>query len=461
MHRLTRIIVISAALVLASCRVEKPADQAASNVKVSAVATAAKVTTLATSVTALDSTVAVTLKGATEVADNFDTALGLKAADEVPSPEPDPVGAFRFVCGPGQLLKDDPLVYPGQPGVAHLHQFFGNTGTNASSTYTSLRTTGGTSCGDSAAPVQRSAYWIPAMLDGMGNAVKPDHMLTYYKTLPSSHPACGAPDATHLGYCIGMPNGLRFIFGYNMTTMTGGPTDANSPDYWAFAFECVDQNGQALGGRFRTIAAVVAEGKCPLDTGYLRIGAIIPHCWDGKNLDSPDHRSHMAYATEGGTPELGRACPLTHPYMITEIAGSFFFKIDAAFLAGKWRLSSDEMHPDLAAGTTMHMDYWEAWSPTVKTKWQTGCIDLHLSCSNGVLGNGQQIKGMVAPSGGWPSHQIIPLTSIQSAPPSPAPTPAPAPTTTTCPDGSVIPATQTCPVSTPIPAARSRPGRKK
>ena len=362
------------------------------------------------------------LGGEAGIADNFDLASSLKVSDETPSIAPDSTGAFRFLCGAGQLLKDDPLVYPGQPGAAHLHQFFGNTGANAHSTYASLRTTGGTTCGDSASPVQRSSYWVPAMLDGVGNAVKPDYMLTYYKTLPSSHSACGFPDAfpgadgvtrgTKVGICTPLPNGLRFIFGYDMKTMKGGPTDANSPDYWAFAFQCIGRADGVELARHRTMAAVVAEGKCPLDTGYLRVAATIPQCWDGKNLDSPDHRSHMAFATDGGLASVGRSCPTTHPYKIPEIAVSIFVKIDANFLAGKWRLSSDEMHPGIAAGTTLHMDYWEAWSPPVKAIWQANCIDKHLSCNNGQLGNGQQIKGMQTPSGGWPVGVKVPLSSI-------------------------------------------------
>src|SRR3569833_1805911 len=37
-----------------------------------------------------------------------------------------------------------------------------------------------------------------------------------------------------------------------------------------------------------------------------------PTCWDGKNLDSPDHMSHMSYP-ETGTFESGGPCPSTHP----------------------------------------------------------------------------------------------------------------------------------------------------
>ncbi|WP_309624448.1 DUF1996 domain-containing protein [Methylibium sp.] len=35
-------------------------------------------------------------------------------------------------------------------------------------------------------------------------------------------------------------------------------------------------------------------------------GVFFPQCWDGKNLDSPDHKSHMAYPSDGG-------CPRSHP----------------------------------------------------------------------------------------------------------------------------------------------------
>jgi len=230
------------------------------------------------------------LTGEADIADNFDTNTQLQPWEEVPKQEPDPVGAFRFTCNAGQLAKDDPIVYPGQPGKSHLHQFFGNTGTNASSTYSSLRTTGGSTCTRSEnVSVQRSAYWMPAMLDGAGNAVKPNYMNTYYKAIPASNPACGAaPDATHIGYCIPIPNGLRFIQGYNMANGVGGPADTNSPDQWAMGFDCVQADGSSLHGVQHSMADILATG-CPLGNA-LRVFITFPDCWDGKNLDTPDHR---------------------------------------------------------------------------------------------------------------------------------------------------------------------------
>ena len=357
--------------------------------------------------------------GENNIADNFNASALLTPTVEAVPQMGDPVGAFRFTCLAGQLSRDDPIVYPGQPGRSHLHQFFGNMLTNSSSNYQSLRTGGGSTCtrnANSTDPTpQRSAYWMPAMLDGVGNAVKPDYMQTYYKQLPNGNPECqGAPDATHIGYCIPMPNGLRFIQGYNMDTGRGGPTDANSGDYWAMGFDCVttDGEGTSYTGFKRSMAEILATGRCPVGA-WLRVAVSFPDCWDGRNLDSADHRSHMAYASGALIDNFKRACPATHPYNIPEIALQAFFRVDANFIDGKWSLASDAMAPAGApAGSTLHADYWEAWSPTVKNMWQTGCIDRHLSCNVGELGNGQTLPGM-SQVGPYPNHVLVPLSSIR------------------------------------------------
>ena len=353
-------------------------------------------------------------KGEFDVADNFAVNATLLVDSSALPVEADAVGAFRFECLSGQLAKDDPIVFPGQPGKSHLHQFFGNTATNASSTYQGLRTTGASTCasfdGSSDPTSQRSAYWMPAMLDGAGNAVKPNRMLTYYKRLPAGDSECGsAPDATHMGFCIPMPNGLRMITGYNMDTGTGGPADLTSNDQYMLSYGCWQANGGQIGGDAHTMANLV--GNCPVGS-WLRVKIDFPECWDGKNLDSPDHRSHVALATGAGLPSGKRACPLDHPYVIPQITMQAFFTVDANFAAGKWHLSSDEMLPGAAAGTTLHGDYWEAWSPVIKNLWETACIDAHKSCNNGQVGNSQKIKGM-EPLSPYPDHVLVPLSSIQ------------------------------------------------
>lgn len=43
-----------------------------------------------------------------------------------------------------------------------------------------------------------------------------------------------------------------------------------------------------------------------------------PTCWDGANLDAPDHAAHVAYPASG-TFESGGPCPATHPVRIPQL----------------------------------------------------------------------------------------------------------------------------------------------
>ena len=58
------------------------------------------------------------------------------------------------------------------------------------------------------------------------------------------------------------------------------------------------------------------DKPCP---GGIRSTIIFPSCWDGKNLDSPDHQSHMYSTTKGGFRENG-PCPKSHPVRMPQLA---------------------------------------------------------------------------------------------------------------------------------------------
>ena len=322
----------------------------------------------------------------------------------------DPVGAFRMICGAGQLAYDDPLVYPGQPGKSHLHQFYGNLGVNANSTFSTIRTTGGSTCGDPTASyaVNRSGYWMPAMLDGAGNVVKPVYVAIYYKRIPASDPRCTRSNPGSIGNCVGIPTGLRFITGYNMQ---GGTTDVT-----AF-FYC--NGGTGTSSALKTNITDVIP-NCPLGSGgnlTLNIGG--PDCWDGVNLDSPDHRSHVSHSSyvwdpslpnpNGGTGLSYQRCDDAHPYHIPQMTLIAFYTLDANFAANKWHLSSDEMTPGTIPGSTFHADYIEGWSPTVRDGWLKNCINAHMSCQGGELGDGTQIKGMTVPTA---NSQVVPIPAM-------------------------------------------------
>jgi hypothetical protein len=282
-------------------------------------------------------------------------------------------GAFRFVCTPSHNAYDDPIVYPGQPGKAHLHTFFGNTGTNANSTYQSLRTSGESSCNNL---LNRSAYWIPAMMNGSGRVVMPNLISIYYKRAPQGSKFCAPPYAQA---CLPLPRGLRYLFGYHMTD------PAKSDPARMRWFNC--DGAGAVSGQFATMAAALKG--CPVGA---RVGAIIvgPNCWNGKDLDTPDHRSHMAYQFYNGQ-LLNPVCPSTHPYLLPFFEAAAWYTVDAT--ANAWHFSSDRMAgmPDLPAGTSFHADWFGAWDDTIQNLWTVNCIDKALSCTGGDLGQGQQL----------------------------------------------------------------------
>jgi hypothetical protein len=248
------------------------------------------------------------------------------------------------------------------------------------------------------------------MLDGIGNIVKPDFINMYYKRPGKQNELCAlntgnvAADlvAGKMGYCVGLPNGLRFITGFNMSSMSGGPADKNSIDQWFMGFSCISPDGA-----FLATGKTLSEITCAAGNA-LEVGVVTPQCWDGKNLDVPDHRSHLSYGA-GREGLSGLFCPTTHPYVIPQLSLKVMFTVDSNFKT--WQFTSDRQMRQ-TPGSTLHIDYFEAWSPQIKKIWEENCIDKQLSCSNGDLGNGTQIKGMDYPSGGFSKHQLAPAQGV-------------------------------------------------
>lgn len=326
--------------------------------------------------------------GLADVASNFVTATEVVPAS-LPGPDGDVVGAFRFQCTAGQILYDDPVVYPKQKGKSHLHQFYGNTKADADSTYESLRTSGESTC---LSPLNRSAYWMPAMLDGHGYVVRPDLVTVYYKRRPLSDPKCSltSGDPQPEGNCAPLVNGLRFVQGYNMTTHVAPPAWTGSGAGMA-TWTCTNPTTgfeYAVGSTLADIAARCPTGKNAdgrSNKVHFQIKGV--DCWDGKNLDSADHRSHVANTTYAEAPYP--KCPSTHPYRIPTFTLAADYTVDANL--ADWRLSTDDMEGK-PAGTTLHFDWFGAWDNPTMAAWMDNCINKLISCSSGNLGNGTALK---------------------------------------------------------------------
>lgn len=273
----------------------------------------------------------------------------------------EPSGNFRIICEFSHLAYDDPIVYPGQPGLSHLHMFFGNDQTNAFSTYNSLRTSGDSSC--EGGPLNRSGYWAPATINANGKVVVPDYLSVYYKE--------NGPPLDLIKTAKEFPPGFRMIAGQKADGSV-----ANTNFEWYCEITPVSGNKQTIP-------------NCP--TGE-HVGVVLhfPSCWNGHDLDSPDHRSHVAYGTYGDTGQWH--CPPGFPVLLPEFTLGIWYTHDGN--SKNWHVSSDQMPGMLqqANGASFHSDWFGAWDPGVMTTWTSKCIIGLLNCVDGQLGDGTTMQ---------------------------------------------------------------------
>ncbi|HEU5066509.1 MAG TPA: LpqB family beta-propeller domain-containing protein [Gaiellaceae bacterium] len=233
------------------------------------------------------------------------------------SPAP-PAIPFRVRCGFSHRNQDDPIVSPGQPGRSHDHTFFGNRSTDAFSTLASLRAGGRTTCNERA---DRSAYWAPTLYVA-GRAVEPLALIATHtrRTVRPVDP---------------FPAGLKVIAG-DANARTAQSSRVTS---WSCAVTPAARSS--------------AIPSCPgTRRGGLRLHVSFPDCWDGKRLDSADHKSHMAYSSHA-------ACPRSHPVAVPALS----LVVHYAASGGR--------DAELASGGQFsgHADFLNAWNQAELASW--------------------------------------------------------------------------------------------
>lgn len=288
-------------------------------------------------------------------------AIGFSTIRVQPTPEIPPAtgGAFRVVCTPSHMSNDDPIVFPNQKGAAHHHTFFGNTSTNYASDVSNLTIVGNSTC--KGGLVNRSAYWVPSMINTVNHApVLPQLAIFYYKT-----------GRTPAGLIKVPPKGLRMIAG-NMRANSALTSQAH--------FTCLGKT-PFYGWKSSIPACNLGE------TMQMKIS--FPQCWDGKNLDSPDHKSHMAFTDRFLT--TANKCPTTHPISIPSISVNFNYKVDDGVDMSKWRLSSDNYADSLPGGFSAHADWINGWNEQFITSIVNNCLNKGVDCHASLLGDGKRI----------------------------------------------------------------------
>ncbi|GIH01979.1 hypothetical protein Rhe02_00460 [Rhizocola hellebori] len=242
------------------------------------------------------------------------------------------VSEFLADCPLSHRLPDDPIVFPALPGGSHMHDFMGNTSTNAFSTLASL-TAGGTNCAPS---TDLSSYWVPTLY--VNNVAVAPSITTFYYLGEGVR-----PDITAVIQAF--PLGLRIVAGNSKAT---GPNDSIA------RWSCLHHGEVPPGKDFVT---------CPAGSmmeSYLDF----PQCWNGRDLDSADHKSHMAYP-------VNQACPASHPVPVPKLRQVLRYPANGNPAA--FRLSS-------GPGYTMHGDFFNAWPVAELERRVRDCIRPIIKC---------------------------------------------------------------------------------
>ncbi|KAI1184347.1 WSC domain-containing protein [Nemania serpens] len=196
---------------------------------------------------------------------------------------------WRLPCAsPVNVQRADPIMDPNAVST-HVHTVMGSNAFNFTMTYEDTQTA---ACSTCKAVEDLSSYWVPSLYyhaeNGSFISVKQNGgALIYY--LQRSDPK----DPNAAEGLIAFPKDFRMV--------AGNQDNRNYTDTLeqrAVSFVCLGTEGPAT--------FELPSKNCP---GGLRAQLTMPSCWDGRNLDSPDHRSHMAYPSglDNGP------CPASHP----------------------------------------------------------------------------------------------------------------------------------------------------
>jgi hypothetical protein len=248
-----------------------------------------------------------------------------------------PAGQFWVRCPFSHAAMDDPIVFPGQPGASHMHDFFGNETTNAYSTEASMLA-GATNC---RVPSDTAGYWSPtASLRGV--TIKPKVMRIYY---------LGVKDVA----VETIPQGLKVV---------GGNKDALS----------AADNPHVFWYCGATVSVKTPKMDAPYDCGpwaqYRFVDGVVgvvdlPNCWDGVGLEP----SNVVYP-------IGGTCPPGFDHVLARVSERIHFGVMNP-------LNSDgTVGLTLSSGAyyTLHADFWNTWQQPRLDQLVADCLVAHVGC---------------------------------------------------------------------------------
>lgn len=279
---------------------------------------------------------------------NFSTySLALNGTTPLPTNQPpadtaldSSGGRFRVSCKFSHRAQVDPIVAPFAVS-GHMHDFFGNKATSSDPSY-QRQITATSSCGFSK---DTAAYWFPSLKAPDGTYVTPQEFLFYYRARP-----------------VGYQYGTNF-FPPSFKMIAGGVNATDTAAYWT----CKGESDTGYESRKTYIPNCTG-----VQDQQLIAHVLFPSCWDGKNLDSADHRSHVTYGLDkSGNPSSidPKTCPSSHPYKIPQLDLRVVYPI---INGTGYELSDHTSQP--------HADFWNTWQQASLEKLIVDCLRSGTNC---------------------------------------------------------------------------------
>lgn len=276
-------------------------------------------------------------------------------------------GTFATSCGVnanGLFNSDNVIVAPGvSNGAHHFHDYIGNQANNAFADDDELANAA-TSCVDQG---DRSSYYWPVLrlqngtqeqdaaapgggIEGnVGEIVTPKEVTLSFVGSPSSK-------------VTAMPRLLRIITG-DAKAFVNGTANANA------SWSCTGFEDRQLKDKYPL---------CPQGSDVVRTFKF-QSCWDGRNIDSANHRTHVAFAQADG------ACPAGFQ-AIPQLVQRIVYDVDAPSLEDGGRTTPlfavDAFPEQLHKAVTDHGDFINVFDEGLMNE-MVGCINDGRQCGAG------------------------------------------------------------------------------